>query len=60
MVESSPMTIKPVVVKGWECTCERCGHRWFAKAKPVRCASCKSPNWNRAPVYKPRKAKAEK
>ena len=28
----------------WECV--KCGHRWYAAEKPVRCASCKARTWN--------------
>jgi hypothetical protein len=31
--------------------CLRCGHRWAPKKeeKPLRCAYCKSPYWEKAP-----------
>ena len=34
--------------------CDRCGHEWLSRddEKPLRCASCKSPYWD-----KPRKSK---
>jgi hypothetical protein len=42
------MTIKRKKVDAWECTCERCGHRWTSVgADPPRaCAGCKKTNWN--------------
>jgi hypothetical protein len=33
--------------KIYEHKCLRCGHRWASRrAKPVRCANCKSPYWH--------------
>jgi predicted Zn-ribbon and HTH transcriptional regulator len=33
------------------CKCLRCGHEWVRRTvgQPKRCASCKSPYWNKAP-----------
>lgn len=33
-------------------TCLRCGHEWIPKneEKPLRCAFCKSPYWEKAPA----------
>ncbi len=30
-------------------TCTRCGHRWHPRSeqKPINCASCNSPYWDR-------------
>jgi predicted nucleic-acid-binding Zn-ribbon protein len=38
-------------------TCLRCGHQWLARVeRPVVCAKCKSPNWNKPPeVAAPRR-----
>ncbi len=46
-----------IKIKVWECTCERCGHRWIARNEklPMTCARCRSPYWNRK-----RKEKEEK
>jgi len=50
------MSCRLITVKAWACKCERCAHKWTAASKkpPARCAACKSPNWNRPPIYKPR------
>ena len=36
-----------VKVTAWECTCQRCGHRWTAVGEdpPRACAGCKSQGW---------------
>jgi len=41
--------------KVWKC--DRCGHEWLSRDtnKPLRCASCKSPYWD-----KPRKQSTTK
>jgi len=45
------MSAKRINLKGWACTCERCGHMWTSVGDelPLRCAGpqCKSPYWNR-------------
>lgn len=28
-------------------TCEVCGHKWESREKPLRCAKCKTPYWDR-------------
>jgi len=34
-------------VRIYEHRCLRCGHRWVSRrARPIRCASCKSPYWH--------------
>jgi predicted Zn-ribbon and HTH transcriptional regulator len=30
----------------YDCTCERCGHKWLAFKLPTACAKCKSRSWN--------------
>ena len=30
--------------------CDRCGHEWFAKAKPPQCIKCGSYQWDERPV----------
>jgi len=36
-------------IKVYECTCERCGHKWITRTEesPVVCPKCKSPYWNK-------------
>lgn len=36
-------------IKGELCKCNVCGWVWYSreKALPIRCASCKSPYWNK-------------
>ena len=35
-----------IAYKIYEHKCLRCGHRWASRrAKPIRCAKCKSPYW---------------
>jgi len=52
------MATKILKLRVEECTCERCGHVWLAQlvknekgrwaaVKPVACAKCKNPYWNR-------------
>ena len=46
------MKVKVVV---YECTCERCTHKWTSRVgDPKRCPKCKTPYWNR-----PRKLKKD-
>jgi predicted Zn-ribbon and HTH transcriptional regulator len=35
-----------------ECTCNRCGAVFDSKIVPVRCRSCRSPDWNAPRIYK--------
>jgi hypothetical protein len=42
-----------VMIEG--CKCLRCGHVWVPRnteEKPLCCAGCKSPYWNRPPLKK--------
>lgn len=51
-----------------EYTCLRCGHKWFpylragqVPGRPLRCASCKNPYWDRPRIYgtgTPRRSRA--
>lgn len=41
------MSTKVIQVPMLKCHCERCGHNWKAEEKPLRCAKCKSPYWDR-------------
>lgn len=39
--------IEQELIQMYRCTCDQCGHRWTSAGKPLRCASCKSPYWNK-------------
>jgi predicted Zn-ribbon and HTH transcriptional regulator len=41
------MATKIVKVEMFQCHCERCGYDWKAEEKPLRCAKCKTPYWDR-------------
>ena len=43
------MTAKKIKVTRWLCVCERCGTKWISRdeAKPMTCAACRSPYWNK-------------
>lgn len=44
-----PQRVREVVVS----VCWVCGHAWYARrGKPLRCARCKSPYWDRMPAGK--------
>ena len=40
------MAYKIINKKMYDCICERCRHKWMAKALPNACAKCKSTAWN--------------
>jgi len=49
------VSVKTVVRKRYQCTCEVCRHTWESPQIPTRCAKCKSPYWNRQQSAKKRK-----
>jgi rRNA maturation endonuclease Nob1 len=64
VISSPPVTIKKRKKTTWEWTlrCERCAHEWKAVGDepPSRCASCKSPNFDRPARPYRRKASSSK
>jgi hypothetical protein len=42
--------VEQELVQMYRCTCDLCGHIWTSSGKPLRCAACKSPYWNKKPV----------
>jgi predicted Zn-ribbon and HTH transcriptional regulator len=48
-------TLRKVVT--WQCHCARCKHDWESDgpAPPLRCARCKSLNWDRPAKWSRRK-----
>lgn len=51
------MSLKEITSKRYKCKCKAvnkdgtlCGHKWESDHIPKRCAKCKKPTWNRAPI----------
>jgi Zn finger protein HypA/HybF involved in hydrogenase expression len=41
------MATKTIKVTMLKCHCEVCGHDWETRQKPLRCAKCTTPYWDR-------------
>ena len=37
---------KQILIKMYECSCERCNHKWLSENIPKSCAKCKTRSWN--------------